>query len=136
MNRTIQADLYRYNGETSLLKGLMIPGFRYTYFFRKASEYKRCSFLGIFYRIIRRWVGHKYGFQFQIGASIGEGFHISHRGTVIIGSKVKKGNNCNITHNTTIGLIVKGKLKGYPTIGNNVWIGTGSVIVGKNNHWR
>ena len=40
------------------------------------------------------------------------------------------GKNCNIAHNTTIGEVSNGKLKGYPTIGDYVWIGTGSVIVG------
>ena len=28
-------------------------------------------------------------------------------------------------------LLVKGKLKGVPTLGDNVWMGTGSIIIGK-----
>ena len=43
------------------------------------------------------------------------------------------GKNCNIAHGVTIGQANRGKLKGYPTIGDNVWIGTGSVIVGNIN---
>ena len=41
------------------------------------------------------------------------------------------GKNCNIAHNVTIGRTNRGKLKGSPVIGDEVWIGTGSVIVGK-----
>ncbi len=35
--------------------------------------------------------------------------------------------------NVTIGQANRGERKGYPTINNNVWIGTGSVIVGNIN---
>jgi len=50
--------------------------------------------------------------------------------TQVINKKAKIGQNCNIAHSVTIGQANQGKLKGYPTIGNMVWIGTGSVIVG------
>lgn len=36
----------------------------------------------------------------------------------------------HIAHSTTIGQTNRGSLKGCPTIGDKVWIGTGSVIVG------
>ncbi|WP_237332495.1 hypothetical protein [Zobellia amurskyensis] len=35
-----------------------------------------------------------------------------------------------MAHSTTIGQANIGKRKGCPTIGDNVWIGTGSVLVG------
>lgn len=46
-----------------------------------------------------------------------------------IGAKI--GQNCNIAHNVTIGQTNRGDKKGCPIIGNQVWIGTGSVVVGK-----
>jgi serine O-acetyltransferase len=130
MERIIKADLYRYGGKTSILKGFTYEGFRYMYFLRKASKYKKTSPLGIFYRLLVRRYGYKYGFQIPIQTNIGEGFYIGHFGTVVINGKVKIGKNCNIAHCTTIGQANRGKLKGYPTIGDYVWIGTGSVIVG------
>jgi serine O-acetyltransferase len=130
MDRLIKADLYRYGGQTSLLKGLQVEGFRYMYFLRKALQYKRRSPLGIFYRLLRRKYSYKYGFQIPLNTNIGEGFYIGHFGTIVINGNAKIGRNCNIAHNTTIGEVSRGKLKGYPTIGDYVWIGTGSVIVG------
>lgn len=130
MKEVIKADLYRYGGLTKLLKGMRIPGFRYMYYVRKASQYKKMSILGVFYRLIIRKLSYKYGFQIPVTTSIGEGFYIGHFGTIVINEKAKIGKNCNIAHSTTIGQANRGRLKGYPTIGDKVWIGTGSVIVG------
>ena len=130
MDRIIKADLYRYGGQTSIVKGIRGEGFRYMYFLRKALKYKRRSPLGIFYRLLRRSYGYKYGFQIPINTNIGEGFYIGHFGTIVINGNAIIGKNCNIAHNTTIGEVPSGKLKGYPTIGDYVWIGTGAVIVG------
>jgi len=126
----IKKDLYRYGAQTSLLKGFLSPGFTYMYFFRKASQYQKFSFRGLFYRIILRHLSFKYGFQIPPGTAIGEGFYIGHFGTVVINENSTIGNNCNIAHTTTIGQANRGKLKGYPTLGDRVWIGTGAVIVG------
>lgn len=41
------------------------------------------------------------------------------------------GKNCNIHKGATIGQENRGKRKGTPVIGNNVWIGINSTIVGK-----
>jgi len=126
----IKSDLYRYGGLTSIIKGFRAPGFHYMYFLRKAAQHKRFSPLGIFYRIIHSHLSYKYGFQIPVMTEIGEGFYIGHFGTIVINEKAKIGKNCNIAHSTTIGQANRGKLKGYPTIEDNVWIGTGSVIVG------
>jgi len=72
----------------------------------------------------------KYKFQIPANTDIGERFYIGHYGTIVINPKAKIGRNCNIAHNVTIGQTNRGKLKGYPSIGECVWIGTGSVIVG------
>ncbi|MBD0778099.1 serine acetyltransferase [Maribacter sp. ANRC-HE7] len=133
MKNIIKADLYRYDSQTSVLKGLRVPGFKYMYFLRKASKYRKKSPFGIFYRLLVQRYSHKYGFQIPVNTKIGEGFYIGHFGTIVINGKAEIGKNCNIAHGTTIGKANRGKLKGYPTIGNYVWIGTGSVIVGHIN---
>lgn len=130
MKEVIKSDLYRYGGLTKLSKGKRIAGFRYMYYLRKASQHKKMSILGIYYRLIIRKLSYKFGFQIPVTTSIGEGFYIGHFGTIVINGKAKIGKNCNIAHSTTIGQANRGKLKGYPTIGDKVWIGTGSVIVG------
>jgi serine O-acetyltransferase len=71
---------------------------------------------------------YKYGFQ--IGGKIGKGFYIGHFGTIVTNTEVVIGNNCNIAHNVTIGVTRRGSKVGVPKIGNEVWIGTGAIIVG------
>ena len=132
MNRTIKADLYRYDGLTGIrgfIQGLRNPGFLYMYLLRKASKSRKYSPRWIFFSFLKKRYGYKYGFQIP-SSNIGEGLFIGHFGTVVINSKAKIGKNCNIAHGVTIGQVNRGKLAGYPTIGNIVWIGTGSVIVG------
>jgi serine O-acetyltransferase len=103
------------------------------FFLRKASKHKKYSIIGFYYRVIIHRLRHKYGFQIPICTEIGKGFYIGHFGTIVIDGSTKIGNNCNIAHCVTIGQTSRGKLMGSPTIGDKVWIGTGSVIVGKVN---
>jgi len=133
MTREIKADLYRYHQLTGLrgfIKGLSIPGFRYMYVVRKASRSTRYSISWLFFNLLRRRYGYKYGFQIPASTDIGEGLYIGHYGTLIINEKAKIGKNCNIAPGVTIGQTFRGKLMGNPTIGDKVWIGTGAVIVG------
>lgn len=44
----------------------------------------------------------------------------------VLNSNIKIGDNCTILHNVTIGA---GNM-GVPTIGNNVYIGAGAIIIG------
>ena len=62
-------------------------------------------------------------------ATIGPGFFIGHVGTIYIGP-VAIGENFSVTHNVTIGVGHSEGKMGIPTIGDNVWIGTGSVVSG------
>ncbi len=63
-------------------------------------------------------------------ATIGPGFYIGHVGNIFIGS-IEVGDNFNITHNVTIGVGRNAAGRGLPKkIGDNVWVGTGSVISG------
>ena len=62
--------------------------------------------------------------------NIGPGLYISHVGTILIGP-ITIGCNLSITHNVTIGIGHRFGEAGMPSsIGDNVWIGTGSVISG------
>ena len=130
----IKSDLKRYNNSKSIVKTLFSPsfqytGFKYLFFWRKASQSK--SLFNFFYKIIVRKLSFRYGFQIPVGTKIGPGFYIGHFGTLVVNKEAIIGSNCNIAHGVTIGRTNRGKLKGSPEIGNQVWIGTGAVIVGK-----
>ena len=72
----------------------------------------------------------KFGFQISWGTTIGEGFYLGHLGNIIINSEAVIGKNVNIAQGVTIGISNRGKTKGVPTIGDDVWIGANSTIVG------
>ncbi len=63
----------------------------------------------------------------------GPGLSIAHRGTIVVHEASKVGENCRIFHNVTIGTGLLGHMfapNDSPSIGNNVFIGAGAVIVG------
>lgn len=134
MNSVIASDLYRHfglKGTSGLLKGLSFPGFRYTYLLRKVSQSRQKSIPWRFYKVLLRRYRYKYGFEINPDAMIGDGFYLtSHCSPVIIGP-ITMGKNCNVSHCVTIGRGIAGERKGRPTLGDDVWIGPGSVIVGK-----
>jgi serine O-acetyltransferase len=127
----IKADLFRYKpGDYSikkLLSGMGAQGFRYLFFRRLRDHFGSKSIIGIISQVFLKRYTYKFGFQ--IGGSIGPGFYIGHFGTIVVSIHAKIGCNCNIAHNVTIGA-ARGKRMGAPIIGNEVWIGTGAVLVG------
>ncbi|HTN36149.1 MAG TPA: serine acetyltransferase [Arachidicoccus sp.] len=134
MNNIIQADLYRYNGLSGtkgFIKGWFIPGFRYMFFCRRLKTIKKYSPRWFIYMLLLRRYSYKYGFQIPPEASIGSGFYIGHHGHIIVNPNAVIGKNCNIAPGVTVGQTNRGERKGYPTIGDFVWIGAGAVVVGK-----
>lgn len=63
-------------------------------------------------------------------ATIGAGLFISHIGGVHINPGAVLGKNCDLAHRITIGASAMGR-SGIPVIGDDVYIGTGAVLVGK-----
>lgn len=63
-------------------------------------------------------------------AQIGKNFFIDHGIGTVIGETTIIGNNCIIYHNVTLGSVNNTKEKRHPTIGDDVMIGTGAVILG------
>ncbi len=133
LSEITKADLFRQDGLTGVkgfIKAWRYPGFRYVYMHRKQEKCKNNLLLTLFFKLYKRRYKIKYGYEISSGAQLGEGFHLSsHSGHVIVGP-IKIGKNCNINHSVTIGRAYKKGILGRPTIGNHVWIGTGSVIVG------
>lgn len=59
------------------------------------------------------------------------GIYIGHAYNITINARAKIGRNCNIHKGIVIGQANRGARKGYPVIGDIVWIGINSAIVGK-----
>lgn len=71
-----------------------------------------------------------YSIDIDYRAKIDEGLKIYHCVGLVIGSKVKIGKNCTLFHNTTLGLKFSKYDDGMPEIGDNVFIGTGTILLG------
>jgi len=95
---------------------------------------KRNKFLSVPFRFLYHIMSYHllyFHFIYISGrAKIGPGFYIA-RGNSIIIPGINIGENFTIHHNVTIGTRYIGDIKSRPTIGNNVWIGIGSIITGK-----
>ncbi len=97
-----------------------------------ARLYRRAKLLGLPFMVLHSLLNYAMQFFHHIfidDAIVGPGFFIGHVGTIYIGPVVI-GENFSVTHNVTIGIGHSEGKEGLPTIGNNVWVGTGSVISG------
>lgn len=132
MNKSFEKDIYRYYGrkkETLKEKILSPMGLKYIKCLRKCSSSNN-KIKKLFYKIKLKILSKKTFIQIYDYTNIGEGLYIGHNGRVIINPKCVIGKNVNIATGVTIGQESRGKRKGCPTIGDCVWIGTNSVIVG------
>jgi serine O-acetyltransferase len=70
------------------------------------------------------------GIQLPFGTSIGPGLMFGHFSGIVINPSARIGSNVNILQGVTIGS-TRGPKGGFPTIGNNVILFSGSKIIGK-----
>lgn len=126
-----EQDIYRYYAgkETFKQKILRPLEIKYIYNMRCASIAKN-KIIKLYYKFKLYILSRRTMIQISEKTKIGEGFYIGHTGRIIINKRVTLGKNVNIATGVTIGQENRGKRKGCPKIGNEVWIGTNSVIVG------
>ncbi|MBU0711859.1 serine O-acetyltransferase [bacterium] len=70
------------------------------------------------------------GIEIHPGAKIGRSFFIDHGIGVVIGETAEIGDDVLIYHGVLLGGTSKEKIKRHPTIGNNVEIGAGAIVLG------
>ena len=137
LKRLIGSDLYRYTGKVS--KRLLFthllrnPGFQYSFYMR-LSKYAKINSNWPLYLFAKMWLEHyscKYGIAIPYYTDIGSGFYIGHFSCIVVNGNSKIGNNCNISQGVTIGQSNRGKNKGVPVLGDNIYIGPGAKIVGR-----
>lgn len=73
----------------------------------------------------------KYGLEFSTSAVFGKGIYLGHPYNITVGEGTKIGNNVNIHKGATIGVENRGMRMGAPTIGNRVYIGINSTVIGR-----
>lgn len=130
----IYSDAYRISGGVKNIYALYLfnIAFRYivwmricTYLYSVHSK----TFLRICNYKLKRLM-YKSGIQIPYCTTIGKGFYIGHFGNIVVNGNSTIGNNCNISQGVTIGQVNRGKNRGVPIIGNEVYIGPGAKIIG------
>lgn len=113
----------------STIEVFLYPCFKALIYYRISKFfYKRKHY--VIARYISEKGKRKTGIEIHPGATIGKGLFIDHGTGVVIGETAIIGNNVTMFHGVTLGGVGKEKGKRHPTIGNNVFIGTGAKILG------
>lgn len=130
----IQKDFFRESGKwlstSEIYAKCVNPNLHFLYLLRKCQLSHKKSMMGLFWRMLLRHHQIKYGFQIYPETEIGEGFYLGHWGMVVVNPAAVIGKNCNMAQGVTIAQANRGKRKGTPTIGDEVWIGPNAVVVG------
>lgn len=134
----VLSDLFRITGAISI--GILL---RYVFFgeaFKFIFWMRTCVFLRdkIWFRytiypislLIFNHYRIKFGINIPFEVEIGPGFYIGHFGGIVVYPLCKIGRNCNLSHGVTLGKTNRGGNKGFPIIGDNVYIGPGAKIIG------
>ena len=100
-------------------------------FFWRKSQISKFKILKIFYKAICSVLKKSKGIEISSLLDCGPGVYFGHDYCITINPGTKLGRNINIHKGVTIGRENRGPRKGVPTIGNTVWIGINSTIVGK-----
>lgn len=134
----IRADLHRYAGDSNLYSFLyhMIfsPGYKYTFWMRtcaylKSYRFFRFSIFPIAWLLLSHYE-YKYGLAISYKTQVGSGLYIGHVGGIVVNTHAVIGKNCNLSHQVTVGVSRRGSRRGYPVIGDNVYIGPGAKVIG------
>jgi len=134
----VYSDLYRVTGTikfTTLVRHILGGGaFKYIFWMRTCLYTKTQILLRIFIyqfaRFLLKHLMYKLGVSIPPETMIGSGFYIGHFGGIVINSSCKIGKNCNISQGVTLGQANRGKNKGCPILGDNIYLGPGAKIFG------
>lgn len=135
----LKADLYRYTGRVSFKdfskQFVFTPGYKYTVWMRLCGYLKVARPpLRLFYPLVKYILlrcRYKYGIAIPEYTEIGPGFFINRFGGVYFHGDVVIGSNVNVTHGVVLGYLNRGKNKGAPTIGDEVFLASGAKVIGK-----
>ena len=114
---------------TSTIEVFLYPCFKAMIYYKIAHYlYNKKHYL--IARYISEKAKRKTGIEIHPGAKIGNGLFIDHGTGVVIGETAIIGDNVTMFHGVTLGGRGKEKGKRHPTIGNNVFIGSGAKLLG------
>jgi serine O-acetyltransferase len=134
----VLSDLYRIVGDVKLsaLIRLVLIGDKYQYiFWMRTCQYARANpLLRIWFypiaRMMLRRYSYKYGISIPFTTQIGSGLYVGHIGGIVVNPGCVIGKNCNLYHGASLLEGGLGDDLGWPTIGDNTFIGPGAKVIG------
>jgi len=105
------------------------PGLHALWFHRIAHWFYKKRFFFIA-RLISHIIRFLTGIEIHPGAKIGRRFFIDHGMGVVIGETTEIGDDVLIYQGVVLGGVSLSKGKRHPTVGNNVVIGAGAIVLG------
>ena len=135
----IAADQFRYSagkgwqdfGRQWLNEG----GFRFTVVMRLCRYLRGQPWgrIGL-YHLVLLWHRRQqilYGVHLDFSTEVGPGFYLCHPLGIVVNRRCIIGANCSLGHGVTLGQTnARSKRPGTPTVGDRVYIGCGSVVIG------
>lgn len=115
-------DRARYPYEASLFNNHSL---RFLWVLRKAKVSRNPL-----WKILHARMRERYGLEIPIKTDIGYGVYLGHAFNITINPDAVIGRNCNVHKGVTVGRENRGKRKGAPRIGDEVWIGVNATVVG------
>jgi serine O-acetyltransferase len=85
--------------------------------------------LRVLYFVAKTLVEILFGIWIDVSSNIGPGFYIGHFSGIFIHGDL--GRNCSVGQGVTVGAKGAGKSDGWPSVGDNVYIGTGAKVIGR-----
>lgn len=131
MNSKWKLDYYRMTGKEyknnidSIFMVARSHQIRYMKLWRACNEKKN-----LVNRVRLYSLSKKYGIEISPNASIGNGLYLGHAFGITVAGGATIGSNVNLHKGCTIGIENRGKRKGCPIIGERVYVGINSTIVG------
>lgn len=135
----IAADQFRYAGGAGARdfwrQWLRESGFRFTVVMRLCAFFRSqgWSRWGI-YHLFRCWsrcLQVRYGAYISFESKIGPGLYVGHLLNIVVNTRAVIGHDCTLGHGVTLGEThPRSRTPGWPVIGDRVYLGCGSVIVG------
>lgn len=134
----VRSDLFRYQGKANWLMFFWLyffhPGFKISFWLRTVKFLHQ---VGVFRvtlyplaRLIYQYQSTRFGVELPFRTEVGPGLYIGHFNGIVVHYKSVIGKNCSLLQGVTIGRTYRGEKKGVPTIGDNVFIGAGAVVLG------
>ena len=126
MNEKFLCDYYRMTGKKwNFVRGGVIMLLRYDIRYLYLIRRRKTKFRTLF--AIR--AARKYGLEI-LSDNIGPGLYIGHAHNINVNPDTIIGKNCNLNKGCTLERENRGIREGAPVLGDNVWIGTNSIVVG------